>query len=1170
MAEEKRTDFSEADLVMQQLRAQLEADRGITAESAPADAPVEVLTQEDAEPAKEALSVIEEAPVEAPEVTADGAEEPPVEALVQEDAEPAKEALSVIEDAPVEAPEVTADGAEIPLIEDDAPLEVVEAEVEVAVAQASPKRKKRLRIPRFDRISHMQAPAPLDSTAREEKKKRAAALASEAEDSLYWQQTPVGRAPYFAPQRGISVVPAAAQKDRGTPTPKWRVSRDKNAQVVEEVLGLARDAQGSAPAAQAPALAVAPAMESEAPVVEKAAPAVEKAAPVVEKATPAVEKAAPVVEKAAPAVEEVAPDVKEVAPAVQASVPAAQELSPAVGDNAASSGQGAPAVTPAVREIAADRDTAAREEDPHGMDFLHASRRRGLRGRAMREKMARKADENAGVTVEQLLSDIFGQGQGLAGNAWLSAAAAESVAPAVGDDTSAPDVPMAEAPVYDAPDGDAPTVTLGGQALVLPDEEALAKGQRVTAPDADDAQSASADSTAEPAPDASESEGQTPLFSAFSVRRRRDGVLPRPRLVRRSADQLAFERQFEQSEQELELLVDLDYEEELGEVIGFEKIKAYHERRLNGKIERRSAHRRHKQKYEYTAHAHDIGLSKFYAKQRRAHIITLTIMAFLLLVLFMFERVGAIRSFFGETAGAMHEPLYLAVGLLLFLVGVFLLRRHLIDGMWQLLCLTPNDNSICAVVVLVTFCYHVVLFFVPLEGAMTLFLSPAMAHLCLLSLSQFFNWYREFSAFRVVSSKQQKYALLPRVSVGGKEGSARERLFENEKHTRVWYVRPVGFIRDYFANTRKRTNHQHALGAQLLLLSALSVALALLATVLGRSLADAVHIAFVCFLLSVPAVSVLLTSLPMFCGTCLCLGRRGAIIGEQAVYECEGSVELVLPDSACFKQMPHEQFELVKGCDAREATLMIRALLDKLGSPLAPTVEVPEEARLPLDAVTLTDVSARGVAAVISGERRTSVLLGDVSYLQRYGIHVSPKKDGRYEEIRRSMLCVAIGNRLTALFIARYRPEVGMQTLAEALEGEGVRLVIRSADPGIHDELLQEIFADADRAPCVIKPLAAESDLTAERVDATVVAVGSAREAAHTFVTCRRIRRAVRLGRAWQVLSLVLGAGLAAVFTFLGVLDTVPAFAVALYAFLWSGAHAMSAYFTLREKGEME
>ena len=53
-------------------------------------------------------------------------------------------------------------------------------------------------------------------------------------------------------------------------------------------------------------------------------------------------------------------------------------------------------------------------------------------------------------------------------------------------------------------------------------------------------------------------------------------------------------------------------------------------------------------------------------------------------------------------------------------------------------------------------------------------------------------------------------------------------------------------------------------------------------------------------------------------------------------------------------------------------------------------------------------------------------------------------------------------------------------------------------------------------------------------------------------------------------MSLLLGVGLAAVLTVFGYLHVVPAYAVVLYGFLWSGAHAMSAYFTLRDKGDAE
>ena len=510
------------------------------------------------------------------------------------------------------------------------------------------------------------------------------------------------------------------------------------------------------------------------------------------------------------------------------------------------------------------------------------------------------------------------------------------------------------------------------------------------------------------------------------------------------------------------------------------------------------------------------------------------------------------------------------VGLVIFLCGAALLRRNLIGGLIQLLRLSPSDDSLCSVSVVATLAYHMVLLFAPAESKLSLFLSPAMGSLCLLALSGLFNWYRGFSAFRVISSKQQKYALMSRVSVGNREGKAKLRLFEKEQNERVWYVRPIGFVRNYFANTEKKTDHQRALGAALLFVMAISCAFSLYTLVVEGDLSLTLHTAFVTYLLTAPVISVLATSLPMFCATCLRLGRRGAIVGESAVYECGGNTTLVMPDSDCFKPMPHEQFELVKNCDAERATVLIRALLEKIGSPLCDTVQVPREQRISPDAVTLTDIDEFGVAAVASGERKTPILFGSVAYLQKYGIRVSPKKDGRYEEICRNMLCVAINNRLTALFVAHYRPEDDMQTLVDMLEMENLNLKIRSKDPGIHDPLLRDLFADAQTPPHVMKPLVAESDITADRVDATVVALGSSREAAKALATCRRIRRAVKIGGLWQFASVLLGAMLCGACVLFGLVAALPAFAVTLYTFLFSGAHALTSYFILRDREENE
>jgi hypothetical protein len=250
--------------------------------------------------------------------------------------------------------------------------------------------------------------------------------------------------------------------------------------------------------------------------------------------------------------------------------------------------------------------------------------------------------------------------------------------------------------------------------------------------------------------------------------------------------------------------------------------------------------------------------------------------------------------------------------------------------------------------------------------------------------------------------------------------------------------------------------------------------------------------------------------------------------------------------------------------------VQIRALLERIGSPLVDSVHVPESRRIPASSVTLTDVSTDGVAAVISGERKTPILLGSVAYLQKYGIRVSPKKGGRYEELCRNMLCVAINNRLTALFIARYRPSEGMESLIEGTDVEGLQLAIRTKDPGIHDALLSEVFADAEIPLRAVKPQPLESDIRTDEVDATVVALGSPLEAARTFAVCRRMLRAIKLERVLEMLAILLGVLLSGALLYFGYLAVVPAFAVVIYNVLWCGIHALSSYLYLRRDGDGE
>lgn len=729
-------------------------------------------------------------------------------------------------------------------------------------------------------------------------------------------------------------------------------------------------------------------------------------------------------------------------------------------------------------------------------------------------------EELAGFTVEGLMTDIFGTPK------------------------KAPVAPP-------APEEIPPTVTVEGQPAM-----------QEQAPEAEEPDKKGAE----------KDKDKVKLFHAFGVKRnvnKEEPVLPRPSISRLSAERMAFKRSLEESEEDFRLLMDLDYEDELGHAIGFEKIREYHEKEVNGKLIVQEGEG-HIGRFEYGSRAQNIGLSKFYAKQRSRRVIDLAVTAFLTVLLFVYERSALLQQLLGAPRqGYKYATGYLALGLLLFLVSIILLRRQIFDGIRRLLQFSPVDYSLCAVVVTVTLLYHIALFFVPPESEMVLYLSPAAGYLALLALSNLFDWYREFSAFRVISSKSPKYVLMSRISVGSTKGDAKLRLFdEDERRETEWFVRPVDFVRNFFGNTSTRVSGARSVGAQLLLVLAVSVVLALFSFVLGASAPRAIHIAFVTFLLTLPATSVLATTLPMFCATCLCLKRNSAIIGEAPVYGSQERSVLVLPDHECFAPMLHEQFELVKNCDPTRSMVLIRALLERLESPLAASVHVPKEARMSPDAITLTDVDTFGVGAAVREDKKTSILLGSVEYLQKYGIRVAPKKDGRYDEISRHMLCVAINNRLTALFVARYRAHEEMAELIETLQAEGLQPVIRTKDPGIHNEMLAELFPDADPPVTVMKPQAAESDINTERVDATVVALGSSREAARAFATCRRTHRAVRFGRFIQVLSFLLGSLLAGALTVTGVIAATPAFAVTLWAVVWCGVYGLASYLYLRSKDE--
>lgn len=791
--------------------------------------------------------------------------------------------------------------------------------------------------------------------------------------------------------------------------------------------------------------------------------------------------------------------------------------------------------------------------------------RKGSKAVRRRTERELTADE----AVRNLMKDMFGKG-----NPWFvtdgkaSPAVDTPAAPVKEPDpVPAPVAPVAEPapvpvkktkaapvrPVIPAPpeqdtitrDGDGQMALVlpeTGKPLALPGEGAAPRRRREVATGRD--------------------EDQIDLFTAEA-----SAFAPDPAL-----ELAEFKRSIESSPEDLQLLLDLDYENALGKTIGFDRIRTHHQNALNDKTEsgRRRRRTAKKGEAEYEDQSQDTDLRREYTERRGKLIRRLSVSVLFTLLIFIYEQAGWMAALFedGLVDGTKYPASYILMGLQLLAPIAFASAKPLLAGFKSLLRMTPDDYALCAVSLIATVLYHAVLIFVPHHGALpTLYLSPVALLLTLQPLGDLFSWYRESMAFHVVADRRNKYALLPRVSVGGMLWDDHSRLLGDVDAQGIRFAYHVNFVRNYRENTKKRARgHHSALGMPLLIVLALALALGLYTLVAGGGAIVTLQTVFATMLLCLPATAALVTCLPMFWAALLRLRRSSAIIGEVPVHESEGIHTLVIPDGEVFGAMYHEQFEVPEEVvEGKRVHVLVNALLEKLHSPLVYSVSVKRDERISADHVTLTEIGDTGVSALV-GDDAVPLFMGDEAYMREKGVALKLRPSAAEAGQGKRLLYVAMRDRVVAFFLARYRLNEDMARLLREIDNEPIRILVRSKDPGICDALFEELLPEQREPVRVMRPTAEEMDLRAERVDATVVALETCRDVIRAHVTCRRICAVHRMGDLSRFASMVGGALIAILMTLLGRGVALPGVAICAYLLLWCTGYGLLSFLRLRPK----
>lgn len=624
------------------------------------------------------------------------------------------------------------------------------------------------------------------------------------------------------------------------------------------------------------------------------------------------------------------------------------------------------------------------------------------------------------------------------------------------------------------------------------------------------------------------------------------------------------EYEAEEEDEEFRFLLDMDYEDELGTSVGFERIRAYREGKINGRsVPRGMKHAEFEaQIQEHTFHGE-------YREQRKSIIFRLAFSFCMLILILIYERAGFMaRTFGGILDGAQYPVAYVLIGVQLLLLEAAFFARPLWEGFLRLVRFSPIDHSFTSVLVIGTFVYHYILLLVPSEGvAPALYLSPAAFSLLLLAVVEFLNWYREFLAYNIVASRHQKYALVPRVSVGGERDRARVRLDRIDLDQKEYYVRPVEFVRNYFSNTEQRIDHHRNLGGHMLMLLAIGAALGLVSFVGSSDIALTFRTVFATVLLAAPCASLLFVSVPMFFSATIRQRGKSAMIGERPVAECADPATVVLPDSEIFASMEHDQLHLENGCDMHTVTALTNALLEKVGSPLAAAFGVDESSRIDPARVRLTEISDKGVSAQLDEDGPT-IVFGTVPFVREKGITVRGLAPNIPANVYKRLHAVAVDGKTAAVFLVRYQVKRHVPALLREMKRAGVPMALRTLDPCIREDIMRQILGPYELHMDVIKPSLRELDVATNRVDATVVALDSYCEVARAYAACRLVRRAGLFGKWMQAISLVLGAALAAVLAVAGIAPS--ALIITLWLMAWCALYTVISYSLLERNEEKE
>ena len=604
------------------------------------------------------------------------------------------------------------------------------------------------------------------------------------------------------------------------------------------------------------------------------------------------------------------------------------------------------------------------------------------------------------------------------------------------------------------------------------------------------------------------------------------------------------------SPDDVDMMFELGYENELGRLVGHDTMKKlrYEYLRRNSQSE----HRHYRTAFgyrgeEYIKAEQNEKILSAYAHDKKVlmnRVLITALLSFLLFFLDLPNLAGAAIASLDQNAPLLFPILSITT----LIATSYFSYRQLYAGARSLMRFTPTPYSIAAVMIPTVLLYSLISL-IPTAHAFI----PAnfLASLLLLTVAigDVFRLTGEVRAFRIVSSNTDKTVLEP---AAPRKRQLRQRnkivkVINDEIDDRLYRVRAADQTTGFF----RRFNALEFAARPILWLLGFSFSIALLAafvTALFTASFGAAASAFVTMLLCTAPLSMILHAFYPLSRTNSILYRMNCtLVGEESAEEYAQKQTVIFRDSDLYSAEKRTEISVREGDELRLDLRLTEILLRRMGGTLGRLSLFARGAVDDDTSVSFVRIAQGGIEAVV--DTQYHVLLGNADFLRRSGIRV-PRESTDAEMSRTpdvSVMHVAINGILKLTYELKYTNNDQMESIFSMLAENGTSVAIQSYDPNLCDEFLEKCRPEHLETVTVIRPGRFETDTVQEVVDTGVVALGSRANVALPIHAAKHLSKTRQRGVRLQLLSTAVGTALAIFLTALAPTAAIVPPIIALY-----------------------